>query len=133
DRRYALESKGGPGIWMGRGDLSGEQVADVEIYIGDEDRSSEVGSFCLFQSLPGGGERLLAEVSNKDVYFPLQNTEDGILWVDNEASIRRTNTHLQIRSSPSSYITMNKSTGAIGRSEERRVGKGGITRCSSAL
>src|SRR5690606_30605510 len=59
-------------------------------------------------------ERLLAKISSKDVYFPLQNTEDGVLWVDNEASIRRTATHLQIRSTPSSYITMNKSTGAIG-------------------
>src|SRR5690606_9716697 len=28
--------------------------------------------------------------------------------------IRRTATHLQIRSTPSNYITMNKSTGAIG-------------------
>lgn len=114
DRRYALESKGGPGIWMGRGDLSGEQVADVEIYIGDEDRSSEVGVFRLFQSLSDGGWRLLAEVSNKDVYFPLQNTEDGILWLDNEASIRRTNTHLQIRARSDNYITINKNTGAIG-------------------
>lgn len=114
DRRYALESKGGPLIWMGRGDLNGEQVADVEIYIGDEDRSSEVGLFRLFQCLPGGGERLLAKVSNKDVYFPLQNTEDGVLWVDNEASIRRTDTHLQIRARPNNYITINKNTGAIG-------------------
>src|SRR5690606_19117115 len=80
----------------------------------DEARGSEVGYFRLFQSLPGGGVRMLAEVSSKDVYFPLQNTEDGILWVDNEASIRRTATHLQIRSTPSNYITMNKSTGAIG-------------------
>ena len=114
DRRYAFENKGGPGIWMSRGDLSGEQVADVEINIGDEDRSSEVGAFRLFQSLPGGGWRLLAEVSNKDVYFPLQNTEDGILWLDNEASIRRTGTHLQIRARPNNYITINKNTGAIG-------------------
>src|SRR5690606_17806489 len=105
DRRYSIENKDGPGIWMGRGDLGGEEVADVEIYIGDEARGSEVGYFRLFQSLPGGGVRMLAEVSSKDVYFPLQNTEDGILWVDNEASIRRTDTDLQIRSSPSNYIT----------------------------